>query len=190
MPQFHPRLSPRALSSALVIVAAFVLASLAPAAVLGFREEWPTAGDTDGWGGGAIYANPGTGGLSGAGDGFLMISTSVPTAKLGGFGSNVEIQGDYTAAGITQIRLWLNDVGNADPLEIHVSVGNGANLWQYNVGFHPPHNQWAEFVVDLTNGANFTHTVGVGTFAAALGAVDRILIRHDLAPYSQIPDPI
>jgi FlgD Ig-like domain len=190
MPKFHPRLSPRALSSAFMLAAVLVLVHGAAAAVLGFREEWPLAGNTDGWGGGSVYANPGTGGVLGNGDGFLVISTAAPTAKLGGFGSNLELAGDYPAAGISEIRLWLNDVGNSDPLEMHVSIGNGTNLWQYNVGFHPPHNQWAEFVVDLTNSANFTHTVGLGTFAAAMGTVDRILIRHDLAPFAQTPDPI
>src|SRR5439155_24039104 len=128
----------------------------------------------------------------GAGGGYLRITNQSP----GNFGvrsAGPEYAGDWVAAGITQVRLWLNDVGADDSLEIHVALGNAYgynNFWQYNVGFAPPHDRWAEFVVDLTNAANWTQIEGSGTFADALRIVDRILIRHDRAPFAHPPDPI
>ena len=70
----------------------------------------------------------------------------------------------------------------------NASVGN---FWQYNTGLIPAHNAWTPFVVDLTSAAAFTQIItDGGTFSDALQNVNRILIRHDLAPYTQGPDPI
>ena len=66
-----------------------------------------------------------------------------------------EYVGNWTAAGITKVRLWLNDVNVADPLEMHFSLGrapafpDAGNFWQYNVGFIPPSGQWNEFEITL-----------------------------------------
>src|SRR5439155_863380 len=76
--------------------------------------------------------------------------------------------------------------------EIHVAIGNFNNLWEYNPGFIPPNKKWAEFLVDLTDSSKFTHIIsfdGLG-FLAALQDVQVLHIRHDLAPYAQIPDDI
>ena len=171
-----------------------VLASLsAPAGanpVLGFREEW-TGIETNGWGGGSVISNPGTGGVFGAGDGYLAVSTNTVT-KLGTTSFGLEYTGDWIAAGITQVWCWLNDINNDEPIEVHFSLGNQSNFWQYNIGFIAPHNEWGRFVVDLSSSTNWTHTidVGGGSFNAALMNVDRIHFRHDLAPYVQTPDNI
>lgn len=143
------------------------------------------------WGGGDGYSNPGTGGVLGAGDGFLLVSTLPPSfqTNLGARSLDPAYQGDWSAAGITQVKLSLKDVGNADPLEIHFCVGSGLNFWQYDVGFVPATSAWTEFTVDLTS-ASWTQIVGSGTFASALAGADRILIRHDVAPYGQFPDAI
>ena len=44
--------------------------------------------------------------------------------------------------------------------------------------------------MNLGSASNFTQTIGTGTFQSALENVDRIQIRHDLAPYLQAPDKI
>src|SRR5262249_34670858 len=86
-----------------------------------------------------------------------------------------------------------------DPLEMHFALGNAAaggnpaNFWQYNTGFIPPLHTWAQFTVDLTSSAAFTHIIDDpvgGTYAQALSNVNRVLIRHDLAPYTQRPDAV
>jgi flagellar hook capping protein FlgD len=161
------------------------------APTLGFRESWPGM-DVAGWGGGASNTNPGTGGLDGASDGYLRFSTPNNLMhKLGASSFDLPYAGDWVAAGITQVRLWLNDVGVDDPLEMHFAIGNGVNFWQYNPGFLPPNNQWGMFTVNLSSGANWTRIIGTtGTFTAALQGADRVLVRHDRTPYSQFPDDI
>jgi hypothetical protein len=48
---------------------------------------------------------------------------------------------------------------------------------------------WASFVADLTALENFTQIGNVGgTFTAALQTVDRILVRHDKAPFVKAPE--
>jgi hypothetical protein len=182
---------------ALTILLLVLLAPLAHGApVVGFIEHWSGAA-LHGWGGGDFYGNPGTGGVLGVGDGFLTIRTPGPTSStnLGAFSGGIEYAGDWQAAGIKEVRFWLNDIGAAEPLEIHFNLGDaaGGNFWQYNTGFIPPPLAWAQFSVDLTAFANFTHTINSppgGTFTQAIQNVNRILIRHDMAPYSQFPDAI
>ena len=159
------------------------------AATLGFVENWSGIA-LNNWGGGASYSNPGSGGVGGAGDGFLRFSTpNGLQRRLGARSFGTDYQGDWQAAGITQVRLWLNDVDADDPLEMHFSLGiEQANFWQYDIAFLPPHGQWAEFVVDLSSAANWTQTFGPGTFAGALQAVSAIHVRHDNPPFIQEPD--
>jgi hypothetical protein len=174
------------------IALAAVLALAASAAhagpLVGFTENW-SGTSLDGWDGGSDLSNPGSGGIGGPGDGFLLISTPFPT-HLGARSLGSEYQGDWLASGVNKVVLWLNDVNGADPLEIHFAIGNSTNFWEYNVGFKPPNNVWQQFSVDLGSEANFTRIIGQGTFAAALQHVDRIHLRHDLAPFVQSPDPI
>ena len=152
---------------------------------LGFVEDW--SGTTlSSWAGGATLSNPGAGGVGGAGDGFLMVSTTSP-GHLGTAGFGAEYAGDWMAAGITLVSLSLRDVGAPDALEIHFAIGNTTNFWQYNPGFLPT-GQWTQFNVDLTLPGSFTQIIGSGTFADALRSVNRILVRHDRAPFVQVPD--
>jgi hypothetical protein len=174
----------------LPIVAALAILAVAPPVdaqpALGARQEF-TVG-TGGWAGGTALSNPGTGGRLGAQDGFMQLSA----ALLGNFGQNcrfcTEYVGDWNFEGITQVRLWLNDVGADDDFEMHLALGNDVNFWQYDVGFIPPENEWAEFIVDLTDLSNWTQIVGSGILSSALGTVTNILIRHDMAPFMQQPD--
>ena len=159
------------------------------AAVLGFREDFPTANGTAGWAGGALVDNPGAGGAPGSADGWLRVTRDI-VQQLGTNSTGAEYTGNWTA-GITQVRLWLTDPGTNEDLEIHFGLGVAfTNFWQYNVGFIPPDHAWAPFVVDLGSAA-WTRIVGAsGTFADAKASVERILLRHDKAPYGQSPDPI
>jgi hypothetical protein len=184
----------RILPPAVLLLA--ILPSPAPAGpTVGFIEHWSGTA-TDGWTSSDFFNNPGTGGVLGAGDGFLLFTTPGPTAikNLGVMSSGAEYTGNWLAAGITQVRFWVNDVGNPNPLEIHLALGDGqlGNFWQYNPGFIPAQDTWTPFVVDLTSAAAFTHIINenAGTFDQALQNVNRILIRHDRAPYTQSPDTI
>lgn len=182
------------LASILVLALAAASAVAGPGPSVGFVEEWST--DTRNWGDGGttLTSNPGTGGLLGAGDGFLlMTSASATPDKFGAFAVDA-YTGDWVAAGIHSVKLWLNDVNTDEPFEVHFVIGaSHVNLWQYNEGFQPPHNAWGQFVVDLTDSAKFTRFsdfVGPTSFREALQNVDRIHLRHDLAPYDRVPDNI
>jgi flagellar hook capping protein FlgD len=183
----------RVACSCLAALVAFAVVALAPARalanpVLGFIEDF-AGGSTSSWSGGTPFSNPGTGGYLGASDGYLLLENSAP-ASLGTRSFGPEYAGDWIAAGITQVRVWINDVGADDPLEMHLAIGNGStNFWTYDVGFSPPLHQWGEYVVNLTGPTNWTQILGSGTFAQALQTVDRIHIRHDHAPFPMIPNP-
>jgi hypothetical protein len=129
--------------------------------------------------------------VGGDGDGFLQVGRTT-SGHLGirSFGS--EYAGDWSAASVTQVRFWLRDVGADETLEIHFGIGTPLNFWQSDQGFIPPAGQWAEYLVDLTGPAGFTHIISLDglDFDAALAAADRIHFRHDLSPYAQLPDPI
>ena len=168
------------------LVGTLMVSAASAAPVLGFLEDWPGS-SLLGWTGGAELLNPGADGVGGAGDGFLLVSAPFP-AHLGTVSMGPEYAGNWMTAKINIVRVWLNDVNAADPLEIHFSIGNPFNFWQYNVGFVPPHNAWQEFVVDLSSSANFTRIIGQGSFEAALQNVDRIHLRHDRAPFAQTPE--
>jgi len=122
------------------------LAARAPARRARPGGELPDSGNTSLWGGGSNYQNPGHGGVGGDHDGYLRVSAD----SLGRFGTRsggLTYVGDWSAAGITRVQLWLNDVGADDALEIHFALGPNANRWLYTVGFDPPNNQWAPFTV-------------------------------------------
>jgi len=173
---------------------AFMFALLPAAAAFaaptpGFVEHFPAG--SSGWDSQAALTNPGTGGFGGAG-GFLRIARSGFSGQLGARSTGAEYAGDWIEAGIAQIRLRLRDVDANQDLEIHLCIGNASNFWQTNSGFVPPENEWGTFTVDLTDSSQFTHIIDFtgGGFAQALREADRILIRHDRAPFSQFPDLI
>jgi hypothetical protein len=138
-----------------------------------------------------MISNPGTGGTGGAGDGFLRIARPDTLAGfLGAFNSGPDYSGDYFAAGVTRIVFWLNDVEEDQAFEMHLAIGNGGNFWQYNTGFFPPEQSWGQFQVDLTDSLNFTQIIGTSSYTLALSTANRVLWRHDVAPYMFAPDSI
>ena len=187
----HPR-STRTLALFLIVLGVLLpgLIPLPASAdpLKGYREDWPGTSLQD-WGGGSLYDNPGTGGVDGVGDGFLLVWTPSPF-NLGTVNLSPAYQGDWIAAGIQLVRVSLNDVGDAQPLSIHFLIADGYNVWQCKRSFIPLHNQWSEFTVDLTVPGDFVRLIGSGTFAQTLSNVDRIHFRHDLTPYVHSPDPI
>jgi len=182
---------------AMLVIVPLLLPALAHGGpTVGWLENWTST--VSNWGGGATgttISNPGSGGVDDGGatpDGYLFIGSGASPVNLGARSNGSEYTGNWLAAGIGRVTFCLNDVGAANPLEIHLSIGNSNNLWQCNTGFHPLHQLWSGNEVDLTDSTNFTHTInsdGLG-FAAALQDVQVVLIRHDVAPYSKTPDSI
>lgn len=171
-----------------------LLAVPASAVTPGFTESFLLAGNTGGFTGGSsagtIYSNPGTGGVNGANDGYLNIAND-RLGFLGGYNSNTEYVGDWTAA--TGISFWLADFGSFDNVEVHVGFGRAnENFWLFNTGFRPVAGVWTQFTIDLTNinTSQWTRIRGSGTLMNALTNADRILFRHDLPPLTPSPNPI
>ena len=168
-----------------VFAAAFATASHAQP-VVGFVEDFPAANGVGSWGGGAILANPGTGGFHGAGDGFLDVKTTTP-GHLGTVSFGLEYAGDWTAAGVSQVRCWLTDLSGRGDLSIHLAISNGFDTFEQLAGLNPPVGRWGLYVVDM-NAADFKRIRGTtGTFAGVLQTVDRLHFRHDLPPFNADP---
>ncbi len=189
----HP--SPRTLlgfGAIALALAALVHVPATAGPTIGFVESFPGAGNFAGWDGGALESNPGTGGVGGAGDGFLQIALTDFASRLGAKNEGANYVGDWLAAGADRVRFSLNDVGGDQAFEIHFAIGNVNNFWQCNTGFIPPNGSWSEFTVNLADSANFSQIIsfdGMG-YRFALANADRVLIRHDRAPFVQQPDAI
>jgi len=181
-----------ATASAVTLLLAAAAAPSIAGPTFGFFEDF-SDGTTAGFISGAMISNPGTGGVGGDGDGFLRIARpdSFP-GFVGAFNLSPDYIGNYLAAGVTRIIFQLNDIEGDQAFEIHLAIGNGVNFnfWQYNTGFSPPEQSWEGFKVDLTDSLNFTQIIGTANYTLALTSVDRVLWRHDLAPYVFMPDAI
>jgi hypothetical protein len=188
--------TPRLLTVLTAIVAGSMLVLAVPKAAatptVGFLEDFAPPDGTAGFIGGGLLSNPGTGGRGGVGDGYLRMARDTFPGHLGCFNAGPAFAGDYIAAGVRYVVFWLNDVDTDDALDIHLSIGNNSNFWQYNVGFAPPEHGWAVFVVDLADSTNFTRIIGLPSvsYTLALRTADRLHWRHDLPPFVQAPDAI
>jgi len=161
----------------------------ASAATPGFFEDFNN-GTVDPFYSGASLVWVPSGGVGGAGDGYIRASRTSP-GNLGLASADAPFVGDLTADGVTGISFWLNDVGNANPLAIHVGIGRAfGNFWLTRNPIFPPHNAWQEYTILFNNPADWVQIAGSGTFNEALTQVDRLLFRHDLAPYTMTPDAI
>ena len=189
----RPRRRIHRLALLLILAALAVPLSAWSAPTVGFLESW-SGTSTDGWDGSfeMTFSNPGAGGVLGAADGYLLLTKAPPKKHFGTRSTGSEYTGDWQGAGVTQIRLWLNDVNTPQAFSIHVAIGQFDNLWQYNQTFLPPLNRWGAFTVDLTDSANFTRIIGLSgkSYTYAIQNVEVLHIRHDLAPYFQLPDSI
>jgi len=139
----------RAVLGASAIALAVTFAAPAAAGpTVGFVESFPGVGNQAGWDGGAVYSNPGAGGVGGAADGYLVMARTLAAGRLGAKCEAANYVGDWLAAGADRVKFSLNDVGVDQSLEIHFCIGNVNNFWQYNVGFIPPNGAWSEFTVN------------------------------------------
>ncbi len=146
----------------------------------------------DGGFGTIFFTNPGTGGVDGTDDGFLLVN-SVATGNFGAADNGLIFSGlnvDYIDSGVTEIDFWLNDVGEFDDFEIHLSIGTRpGSIWTFTEGFVPANGEWNQFSVDLSDETLWTRTHGSeGTFEDALRNVSGFVFRHDNAPYTLLPN--
>lgn len=105
---------------ATLLVAVLSLGSGAARALAPGQSDTFSGGSLDGWGSGAAHPSPPIvvpgGGPGGATDSFLQLSAtglSGPGGKLVGI-AGAQWTGDYTAAGVTGVSMWLRNEGAAD----------------------------------------------------------------------------
>ena len=89
-------------------------------AIAGYSEDF-NAG-LGGWGGGAMLELIASGGVGGAGDGYLLVSNTNP-GQLATRNTSAPYTGDLIADGITGVSFWLRDLGGDDTLRLHLAVG-------------------------------------------------------------------
>lgn len=174
-------------------ISAFVVGALtagsAFAATPGYVDDFNSG--LGQWGGGSETYELLLGGVDGAADNFLRVANETFAGNLGARNTDAPFVGDLTADGVTGYSVWLKDIGADDNLEIHFGVGGAfSNYWISNAGFMPSETEWQEFTVDLSNPADWTQVIGGGTFADAIAATDRILIRYDTPPIDNPPPTI
>ncbi len=149
-------------------------------------------GTTDGFFGGGEVQWEATGGIGGVGDGFVS-AIRTPAGHLGMANSDEVVTGNLTGQGIPGFTFWLKDLGSQAPVNIHVGLGVPlSNFWQSNATFIPSTSGWTQFTILFNDPAGWTRIQGTGpgTFADALAASERLLFRHDLAPYTGTPNSL
>jgi hypothetical protein len=173
-------------SSLLLAFSGSIVAAHAFAATPGFQQDF-SAG-LGGFGGGSTITHVTSGGVGGALDPYLSVSNAI-AGQLGTYSADVNLVGNLPADGVTGYTFWLRDVGANDNHEIHVGVGQaGVNFWLHIPGFTPPDGVWQQFSVDFSNPSQWVRIIGTGTFQAARANSNRLLFRHDLAPFVMLPD--
>lgn len=132
-------------------------------------------GTTQSWGGGSSPTNIPTGGPAGAADRYLQITST---------GSNLATHnqtwnGDYISLGIDRIEVDLKNTG-ANPLTIRlVLFSTLGDRWSSNAAVVLPANSsWTHVAFDIAQ-ANFTHTLGSGTWSDVITGVERAMFRHE-----------
>lgn len=156
------------------------LAAAPAAAVQPGQVDTFSSGSFNGWGTGAASPVPPTvvasGGPGGAGDSFLQLSA---TGQQGAGGKLVGIagpqwQGNYTAAGVTGVSMWLNNLGATDlSLRLWLLSSTGASVTTAAVPL-PAGSGWQAASFSLLPGA----LSGQGTGFASLDDVDELRLFH------------
>lgn len=133
-------------------------------------------GTTLNWAGGSNPIHIASGGPAGAGDGYLQISSTsfhLATYNL------VQWAGDYAAAGVSRVELDMRNTGS-NPLVVRlVLFGANGDRWSSNSSVSlPAGSSWTHVAFNL-QAANFTQTLGFGTFNDTITNVGRLMFRHE-----------
>jgi hypothetical protein len=139
-------------------------------------------GTLEGWGGGASLQNVANGGPGGAGDRFLQVES------FGGFGGGSRLatfngaqwRGNYLAAGVTAIDVWLRNLGQTD-LDVRIvlfDLDGADNRWTSTVSQHlAVGSGWQRLLFSLEED-DLTNVQGTMSYNDLMSDVDRLMIRH------------
>lgn len=175
-----------------------LVASRTMAADTSFVQTW-SSGTLAGWFSQAQLSNPGTGGVDGAGDGFLLIERT-PDDFAGPLGvharDDAEVQaflGDYVAAGAVSVTGWFKNFGDT-PIEVHVGIaggqfGGGSRYMSVPGIALPVGGGWVEGTFMISG--NDLQWIGFGdpteTVEQLMTHVGGLVFRHDDSPIESMP---
>jgi hypothetical protein len=178
------------LHPALCCMAALAATLCGPAAAIGLGQvDNFEDGSTQGWGSGAANAAPpanvASGGPAGAGDNYLLVTSSGirgPGGKLVAL-SGAQWSGDYLAAGITAISMDLSNLGSSD-LSLHLLLAGsgGASAITTQPLLLPAGSGWTHLSFNLAPAAL------TGPALQALGGVTQLRLFHGDAAVFPGPD--
>ena len=150
-------------------------------------EDFGPINEFGGWGGGSgFYDNPGTGGVDGAEDGYVEIINEPNAWRFGMNNQDAAYQGDWIAAGVRSVSLYVQDTGAPQDFEIHLALSlDQNNTWIHTLAMYPPSGSWAFYSIDMENTV-WTDWVQIGfgpadeaAFLTCLQNVQKVLLRHD-----------
>ena len=166
----------------LLCVSAFLaIAGTTFAVTLGQLDDFQD-GTLQDWTGGATMENMADGGPGGVADRFLRVQS------FGGFGGGSRLatfngtqwSGDYLAAGVTAIDVWLKNLGQTD-LQMRVvlfDLDGGDNRWTSTVAHTlVVGSGWQRLTFSLEENA-LTNVQGTTDYAQLMTDVDRMMFRH------------
>lgn len=134
----------------------------------------------EGWFGGF---GPGSapGGPNGAADSYLLIQGaggSGAGSRPGAYNENPKWTGNYLAAGVSGVRLWLRNQGSqAMSIRMVLFDGSGARWTSTQAVNLQVGGAWTLHTFSTSEGS-LTRVLGTSTYTESLSDVTRVLIRH------------
>lgn len=150
--------------------------ALSPAAIVLNQVDTFQDGTTMSWAGGSSPTNIGSGGPGGTGDKYLQITSAGSNLATNNL---VRWDGNYQGLGIDRVEADLRNTG-ANSLTIRLVLFSlSGDRWSSNASITlPAGSNWTHVSFNLAE-ANFTHTLGSGTWAGVITSVERAMFRHE-----------
>ncbi|MCW5941840.1 MAG: PEP-CTERM sorting domain-containing protein [Fimbriimonadaceae bacterium] len=137
-------------------------------------------GTVMGWSGGAAPTNIADGGPLGAGDRYLQITSDGGSGAGGKLATyNFNWSGDYTAAQVTGVEVWIQNLSATETLEMRAVILSGATRWTSNSPLVlAPGSGWTQHTFSLLE-SDITRVLGSTSYTATMASVSRLMFRHD-----------
>lgn len=144
------------------------------------------------WQGGADLQNIANGGPAGTGDRYLQVTSTGGTGpgSVPATFNTFQWSGDYSAAGVKAVEVWMNNTGANDLHMRIVLFGPLGSRWtSANATILPVGSGWRR-VTFLLNQASLVRTLGSESYSNMISGVTSMMFRHDVAPPGSGGDPV
>ena len=137
------------------------------------------------WAGGAHPTNIDTGGPGGVGDKFLQLTSTggiLAGSKMAATNDAARWTGDYKAAGVSALQVWMKNFGDTD---LHMRAvlfqGDGNRFTSVNDQFLKAHQDWTLCTFSLGEN-DLVKVLGNLTYDQMITNVGEIMFRHSVNP--------